>query len=80
MCSKFIISKGASRTLSKIYDAAFSRIWLMAEGYGIRLSHMFEIRSISNEKSSISTEKPSISIKKLGISNRKFRNTRFFTL
>ena len=28
--------------------------------YGIRLSHIFEIPSISNEKSSTSNEKPSI--------------------
>ena len=30
--------------------------------YGIRLSHIFEIPSISNEKSSTSNEKPSICI------------------
>ena len=34
--------------------------------YGIRLSHIFEIPSISNEKPSISIEIPSISIKNLG--------------
>ena len=36
----------------------------------MRLSHIFKIPSISNEK-------PSISIEILGISNQKFRNTRF---
>ena len=34
--------------------------------YRIRLSHIFEIPSISNEKPSISIEIPSISIKNLG--------------
>ena len=34
--------------------------------YGIRLSHIFDIPSISNEKPSISMEIPSISIKNLG--------------
>ena len=47
--------------------------------YGIRLSHIFEIPSISNEKLSISIEipsffdqKPWISIEILGISIQKF--------
>ena len=38
----------------------------MSNIYGIRLSHIFEIPSISNEKPSISTEIPSISIENLG--------------
>ena len=37
--------------------------------YGIRLSHIFKIPSISKEKP----------IKILGILNKKFRNTRFYT-
>ena len=40
--------------------------------YGIRLSHIFEIPSISNENHSISTKTTSISIEILGISNQKF--------
>ena len=53
--------------------------------HGIRLSHIFEIPSISNEKPSISIkilyfdQKPWISIEILGTSNQKFRNTWFFT-
>ena len=50
------------------------------------MSHIFEIRSISNEKPNILMEIPSISIRNLGfpskyqgISNQKFGNTRFFT-
>ena len=45
---------------------------LWGEVYGIRLSNISEIPSISNEKPGISIETPSISIKKLGISNQKF--------
>ena len=44
--------------------------------YGIRLSHIFEIPSISNEKPSISIEKPSISIEILSIS-KKVQNPGF---
>ena len=52
--------------------------------YGIRLSHIFEIPSTSNEKPGISIkmyfdQKPWISIEILDSSNKKFRNTRFFT-
>ena len=51
--------------------------------YGIRLSHIFEIPSIPNEKPieipSISIKKPRILIVILGISNQKFQNTRFRT-
>ena len=52
--------------------------------YGIPLSHIFEIPSISNEKPGISIkmyfdQKPWISIEILDSSNKKFRNTRFFT-
>ena len=38
--------------------------------YGIRLSHIFEIPSISNEKPSISMEIPSILIKNLGFRSK----------
>ena len=38
--------------------------------YGIRLSHIFEIPSISNEKPSISIKIPSISIKNLGFRSK----------
>ena len=38
--------------------------------YGIRLSHIFEITTISNEKPSISIEIPSISIKNLGFRSK----------
>ena len=52
--------------------------------YGIRLSHIFEIPSISNEKhfnrnTWYFDQNPGISIEILGILNQKFRNTRFFT-
>ena len=40
------------------------------EIYGIRLSHIFEIPSISNEKHGIS--KPQTSFKILGISSQKY--------
>ena len=45
--------------------------WL-ADIYGIRLSHIFVILSISYQK-------PSISIEIQGITNQKFWDTRFFT-
>ena len=38
--------------------------------YGIRLTHIFEIPSISNEKPSISIEIPSISIKNYGFRSK----------
>ena len=38
--------------------------------YGMRLSYIFEIPSISNEKPSISIEIPSISIKNLGFRSK----------
>ena len=45
-------------------------IWDMESEYGIRLSHILEIPSISNEKPSISIEIPSISIKNLGFRSK----------
>ena len=41
-----------------------------AKIYGIRLSHIFEIPSVSNEKPSISIEIPSISIENLGFRSK----------
>ena len=38
--------------------------------YGIRLSHIFKIPSISNEKPGISIKIPSISIKNLGFQSK----------
>ena len=45
-----------------------SNIYLKA--YGIRLPHIFETPSISNEKPSISIEIPSISIENLGFRSK----------
>ena len=41
--------------------------------YGIRLSHSFEISSISNEKLSISNKKASILIENLGVRSRNLQ-------
>ena len=43
---------------------------LWGEDYGIRLSNMSEIPSISNEKPGISIETPSISIENLGFRSK----------
>ena len=50
----------------------------MTHEYGIRLSHIFGLPSISSEKPSISIEMPSISIENLGFRSKywvfRFRN------
>ena len=43
---------------------------LLPLNYGIRLSHIFEIPSISNEKPSISIKIPSVLIKNLGFRSK----------
>ena len=43
---------------------------LWGEDYGIQLSNMSEIPSISNEKPGISIETPSISIENLGFRSK----------
>ena len=50
--------------------------WLNIAHYGIRLSHIFETPSISNEIPSILNEKPSIStrIPSISIQNLGFRS------
>ena len=61
------------------FEIKKSIYYILMHIYGIRLSHIFEIPSISNENHSISTKTTSISIEILGISNQKFWNTRIFT-
>ena len=55
-------------TFSPIYSSRVTYVInsFNLKKYGIRLSHIFEITTISNEKPSISIEIPSISIKNLG--------------
>ena len=56
----------------------FSSANIHCQKYGIRLSHIFEIPSISNEKPSISIIIPNILIENLGIRSKywvfQFRN------
>ena len=52
-----------------IFTVAYNK-FLKPAKYGMRLSHIFEIPIISNEKPSISIKMPSILIKHLGIRSK----------
>ena len=63
-------SKSTIRTKFEICSQLTTKKLERHHRYGIRLSHIFEIVSISNKKPSISTKIPSISIKNFGFRSK----------
>ena len=64
-----IIYKGFTLLIFTYFES-----FIVTYPYGIRLSHIFEKTSISNEKPSISIEIPSISIENLGFRSKYYNH------
>ena len=73
---KFKVRNDVRASLTCVFGIALVQV----EIYGIQLSHIFEIPSISSEKASISIEIPSILIKNLGFQSKYWICLVFHTL